>query len=223
MPKVKIPRKSTAIDMTAMCDVAFLLLTFFMLTSKFKPKDPVSVDIPASRAQIPIPESKIIMLTVNKDGAVYMGVDDQKTRMEWMSLLASPVESGGFGLQFTDKTANEWRLTDLFGCDVNQLPQVLSIPGAERDKVQKGIPTDSVGGRNQLEDLIFLARKAGQIVHSADKEGFRIIVKADKDADYQTVQKVIKILQDRKNNVNRFNLITSAKGGAAAPAQSAAH
>ena len=29
MPKVKIPRKSTAVDMTAMCDVAFLLLSFF--------------------------------------------------------------------------------------------------------------------------------------------------------------------------------------------------
>ena len=38
MPKVKIPRKSTAVDMTAMCDVAFLLLTFFMLTSNFTKK-----------------------------------------------------------------------------------------------------------------------------------------------------------------------------------------
>ncbi|MEY4291989.1 MAG: hypothetical protein RIQ61_366, partial [Bacteroidota bacterium] len=33
MPKVKIPRKSTVVDMTAMCDVAFLLLTFFMLAT----------------------------------------------------------------------------------------------------------------------------------------------------------------------------------------------
>ncbi|MFM7710399.1 MAG: biopolymer transporter ExbD, partial [Ferruginibacter sp.] len=34
MPKIKIPRKSTNIDMTAMCDVAFLLLSFFILATK---------------------------------------------------------------------------------------------------------------------------------------------------------------------------------------------
>ncbi|MFM2268340.1 MAG: hypothetical protein RL757_1781 [Bacteroidota bacterium] len=223
MPKVKIPRKSTAIDMTAMCDVAFLLLTFFMLTSKFKPKDPVAVDIPASRAQIPIPESKIVMLTVDKNGGVFMGVDDQKTRLKWLELVSAPVEQGGFGLQLTAKNQDEFRLTDMFGCDITQLPQVLSIEGSARDKVQKGIPVDSMNGRCQLEDMIFLARKAGQLTHPEDKEGFRIIIKADKEADYQTVDKVIKILQDRKNNANRFNLITSAKGGGAAPAQAAQH
>ncbi|RPI68323.1 MAG: biopolymer transporter ExbD, partial [Ignavibacteriales bacterium] len=41
MPKVKVPRKSTLIDMTAMCDVAFLLLTFFMLTTQFKSDESV--------------------------------------------------------------------------------------------------------------------------------------------------------------------------------------
>jgi biopolymer transport protein ExbD len=34
MPKIKVKRKGTWIDMTAMTDVAFLLLTFFMLTAK---------------------------------------------------------------------------------------------------------------------------------------------------------------------------------------------
>ena len=41
MSRIKIPRKSTAIDMTAMCDVAFLLLTFFILTAKLKQQDPL--------------------------------------------------------------------------------------------------------------------------------------------------------------------------------------
>lgn len=48
MARIKIPRKSTAIDMTAMCDVAFLLLTFFILTAKLKQEDPLQVDTPAA-------------------------------------------------------------------------------------------------------------------------------------------------------------------------------
>ena len=40
MPKHKPKRSAPSIDMTAMCDVAFLLLTFFMLTAKAKPQEP---------------------------------------------------------------------------------------------------------------------------------------------------------------------------------------
>ena len=46
MPRVKIKRKSTRIDMTAMSDVTVLLLTFFMLTSTFVQKEPVRVNTP---------------------------------------------------------------------------------------------------------------------------------------------------------------------------------
>ena len=60
MPKVKLPRKSTNIDMTAMCDVAFLLLTFFMLATKFKPDEPVVVKTPSSISEIPLPDADII-------------------------------------------------------------------------------------------------------------------------------------------------------------------
>ena len=77
MPKVKIARKSVSLDMTAMCDVAFLLLTFFMLTTKFKPEEAVAVDIPASVSQIQIPDKNIMMISVREDGAIFFGVDDQ--------------------------------------------------------------------------------------------------------------------------------------------------
>ena len=81
MPKVKVPRKSTAVDMTAMCDVAFLLLTFFILTTKFKPQEAVQIDIPASTAQIPLPDKDILKFDIAKDGRVFFGVDDQNTRL----------------------------------------------------------------------------------------------------------------------------------------------
>ena len=66
MPKIKVPRKSTFVDMTAMCDVAFLLLTFFMLTAKFRPQEAVMVDIPASISKIKVPESNIALVHVDR-------------------------------------------------------------------------------------------------------------------------------------------------------------
>ena len=57
MSRPKIARKSTFIDMTAMCDVAFLLLSFFMLATKFKPDEPVVVVTPASISQVILPDA----------------------------------------------------------------------------------------------------------------------------------------------------------------------
>lgn len=48
MGKIKVKRKSTLIDMTAMSDVTVLLLTFFMLTSTFLQKEPTQVVTPPS-------------------------------------------------------------------------------------------------------------------------------------------------------------------------------
>ena len=70
-------RLGTRIDMTPMVDVAMLLLTFFMMTTQFKPPEDVDVIIPASHSQFKLPESHIMMVYVNKEGKIYLGVDAQ--------------------------------------------------------------------------------------------------------------------------------------------------
>src|ERR1043166_2979637 len=75
MPKIKMARKSTNIDMTAMCDVAFLLLTFFMLATKFKKQDPVMVQTPSSISQISIPDTSIMLITVDNKDRVFFTID----------------------------------------------------------------------------------------------------------------------------------------------------
>src|ERR1700750_209461 len=76
MARPKLPRKSTTIDMTAMCDVAFLLLSFFILTTKFKPSEAVPIETPSSVANKIAPETNVVMVSLYKDGKVFLSVGD---------------------------------------------------------------------------------------------------------------------------------------------------
>ena len=82
MPKVKKKRMGVAIDMTPLVDVAFLLLTFFMLTTKFKPQEEVQVNLPSSHARYKIPESDVMTITFSPEGKIFLGVDSQQLRAQ---------------------------------------------------------------------------------------------------------------------------------------------
>jgi biopolymer transport protein ExbD len=62
MSKVKSKKHSTFIDMTAMSDVTVLLLTFFMLTATFLPKEPIQVLTPASVIEVKIPDANLLTI-----------------------------------------------------------------------------------------------------------------------------------------------------------------
>ncbi|MEK6572406.1 MAG: biopolymer transporter ExbD [Bacteroidota bacterium] len=81
MPKFKKGRVGIKIDMTPMVDVAFLLLTFFMLTTQFKPIEEVEIVLPSSHSPIKLPESDVAIITVSKGGGIYMSVDQQNLRV----------------------------------------------------------------------------------------------------------------------------------------------
>ncbi len=197
MPKVKIPRKSTAVDMTAMCDVAFLLLTFFILTTKFRPQEAVQIDIPSSTAQIPIPESNIMMFQISPDGRLFFGLDDQNTRMKLLDRLSSTYE-----LAFSQEQRETFRLLETWGVDIRNLPEFLAMDPDDRGKFkQPGLNIDTTGGNHQVEDLILFSRQ--------ENNDLRIAIKGDKSTEYRHFDALINALQNRK--VNKFNLITSAK------------
>lgn len=193
MPKVKVPRKSTSVDMTAMTDVAFLLLTFFMLATKFKPDEPVIVDTPSSISEIKLPETDIILITIDKNDRVFFGVDGQPTRETVLKRMAEK-----YKITFTEKQIKEFSLMSTFGVPIAQLPQLLDMKSEDRLKAtQTGIPCDSLN--NELSDWVWQTRLVNKNV--------RIAVKGDRETNYPVVKKVIATLQER--NVNRFNFITS--------------
>ena len=216
MPHVKIPRKSTHIDMTAMCDVAFLLLTFFMLATKFKPEEPVVVKTPSSISDIQLPDVDIMLLTVDQRGRIFFSIDNKVKRLALIEDLAYNV-----GLKLTPAEKNEFSIDASEGIPFAQLPTYLSA-GPEQRKAMEvnapGIPVDTsvLSPNNELAQWIKSARNTNPRL--------RICIKADGDASYPSVSKIIKTLEGWK--IFKFNLITNMKGipaGTAAAADVAAN
>ena len=154
MAKVKVKRKSTFIDMTAMSDVTVLLLTFFMLTSTFIQKEPVTVTTPGSVSEIKIPESDILQILVDPQGKVFMTLDKQEDRVEVLKKVGEE-----YGITFTPEEINKFRLANSFGVPISQMKAFLALSEDEQDATLKelGIPTDSTD--NQFKVWVKSARE----------------------------------------------------------------
>ena len=196
MAKVKVKRKSTFIDMTAMSDVTVLLLTFFMLTSTFIQKEPVSVTTPGSVSEIKIPESDILQILVDPQGKVFMTLDKQEDRVEVLKKVGEE-----YGITFTPEEINKFRLANSFGVPISQMKAFLALSEDEQDATLKelGIPTDSTD--NQFKVWVKSAREQNR--------NLRIAIKADQTTPYPEIKTIMTSLQDIREN--RYNLITSLK------------
>ncbi len=205
MAKVKMSKKSTSIDMTAMCDVAFLLLTFFILTATAKVPEPLPVDTPSSTVQTKLPETDLATLTVGKsDGKeqVFFGVKGKEIRMATLDYVAQK-----YKVSFTENERLQFSLIDEFGVPVEGLKELLKLKSADRSKkgVQSGIPMDSLN--NQLQDWIQYARKANIDINQKE---LQFAIKGDAKEEYPQIKKVMDILHNQK--INSFNLVTGLRG-----------
>nr|WP_322625752.1 biopolymer transporter ExbD [uncultured Flavobacterium sp.] len=211
MSKVKISRKSTRIDMTAMCDVAFLLLSFFVMTATAKQPEPKPVDAPASTVQDKLPEDGVAVITVGEKQAFF--TIPRAIRKETFKLVAAEK-----GLPVSDKELSDFERIDGFGMPLNKLQGWLKLSPAERSKpgVQEGIPYDSVN--DQLSVWIKQARQANkEFLEKEIAEGkdvkfkdLDIAIKGDAKEQYTTVKSIIDILQKQKKN--KFFLVTGLRG-----------
>jgi biopolymer transport protein ExbD len=210
MAKVKMSKKSTRIDMAAMCDIAFLLLTFFIMTSTAKLPEPVEVTTPASTVQIKLPDVNLATITVANKSAYFgaIGQDVRKLMLEKMSEK--------YGIEFTEEEKQRFSLIESFGVDIRALKSLIALDSGERMKpgVQTGIPFDSIN--NQLVDWIQSAREANvqllieKDVPKKDQKDMDIAIKGDANEEYPTIKRVIDILQSKKKN--NFFLVTGLRG-----------
>lgn len=197
MPKVKMPRKSTLVDMTAMCDVAFLLLTFFMLATKFKPDEPVTVVTPSSINTKLLPDSDVIMLTVDKDGRVFFSMDGQPKRQQLIEDLNTQ-----YKLNLTPAEMNNFTIGASVGTEIKNLKAYLDIKPAERKKsgLETGIPTDSAN--NEVAVWIDYARNA-----QGGNPRLQYCIKADNGTPYPKIKSILDTFKEKK--IQKLNLVTN--------------
>ncbi|MCM1137372.1 MAG: biopolymer transporter ExbD [Duncaniella sp.] len=234
MGKVKIKRKSTLIDMTAMSDVTVLLLTFFMLTSTFLQKEPVTVLTPSSVSEQKVPTANLAEILVSPEGKIFISIAgdaDAATKDEWGSeairrqVLLNAVDMWNDAhpsnkVQLTEQQVQTFSKINMFGVPFQVLPQFLSMSQTEQDKfisdmTQKGvgIPINDNKDMDRLNEFQIWMRaiynSGNDNLQKAMKKGEGIAVKADKDTPYNTVHDVLDNLQTLK--MNRFSIMTALK------------
>ncbi len=168
MGKVKIKRKSTLIDMTAMSDVTVLLLTFFMLTSTFLQKEPTIVYTPSSVSEEKVPVNNLVTVLVSsadKSGKLedpssvegklfisFTGDADSTYSSEKIRVMMLEEAIGIYNdqhknnpVQLNTAQVAEFGKINMCGVPFRVLPKFLSMSITERDKFQGDMTNPEVG------------------------------------------------------------------------------
>ena len=122
MPRVKVGRKSTFIDMTAMCDVAFLLLTFFILTAKARVEDPSKADVPTSSNEKLVPDKNLATISIGQGNKIFFSVSESDVRVEALKAMGDK-----YHITFTPEEQAKFANTEVFGVPIAQLKSFLAM------------------------------------------------------------------------------------------------
>ncbi|HXS58193.1 MAG TPA: biopolymer transporter ExbD [Hanamia sp.] len=196
MARAKIKRGSTTVDMTAMCDVAFLLLTFFILATKFKPSDAINVTPPSSVSNKHAPQKDYFNVTIDKENKVYLDMDD--------AMKGDVLDELGKerNITFSPADIQNFKAAAFVGVPFSQLKSFIALT-PEQLKATKlpGIPTDSTN--NELQAWISAA------VNANLGKKLNFLIKGDDNSKYTAFKGVLDAF--KKNDIYKYNLVTNAE------------
>ena len=197
MGRAKIKRGNTNIDMTAMCDVAFLLLSFFILTTKFKPAEAINVSPPSSVSSKAAPQKDAFMVSIDKEGRIFIDMSDE------MKGDVIDEISTAKGLNLTAEDKKYFKASTFVGTPLSQLNQFTRLKPEDLAKIKlTGIPADS--SNNELQAWI----NAAVNVYKGRKINF--LIKGDNNSKYIAFRDVINAF--KKNEIFKYQLITNPEG-----------
>jgi biopolymer transport protein ExbD len=200
MPKVKIPRKSTNVDMTAMCDVAFLLLTFFILATKQKPPEVLSVSPPSSVSTKAAPD-KSILITMTAEGKVFLTLGDDTKKNDIIDDFNTSK-----GLQLSPAELAKLKKAEFIGLPANKLKSAMDANEVISPDRMEGIPVDST--HNELADWMRSVTNAYKGMDQKELEKM-LLVKGDNNALYPVFKQVKQAV--KKNEIFKFRIVTNSK------------
>ena len=195
MARVKPKRHNIRVDMTAMTDVSFLLLTFFILTAQFAKPDIETVTTPSSISEKLLPDASLMTVLSTTDGKVYFTpVENGTERMALLDKMGAK-----YGIKFTDAEKVAFTKVQSVGVPMNQLKGYLNLSDDDRKafKSQTGIPLDSTN--KQLIDWVEQSL--------AVNPDYKLAIKGDVQTKYPKVKALFEGLRDI--DFLKFWLITS--------------
>jgi|SRR5437868_8117843 len=195
MPKVKLPRKSTNIDMTAMCDVAFLLLSFFILATKTKPPEAVHVTNPSS-VSTKVAAEEAVVITMNKEGKVFILLGDKNHQDKIINAINKNRQLG-----LTEGEVKNLKKMEFIGVPLSKLKSALDMDPPMQASQMEGIPTDSTN--NEVVDWV---RAVVESFSGEDTKKMNLLVKGDQQTKYPVFRSIIQALS--KNDIYRFKIVT---------------
>lgn len=199
MARVKPKRHPVVVDMTAMCDVAWLLLTFFILTTQFKKPDVEQIKPPSSISEKLLPDASLMTIDATPDGKFYFTpVENGTERMQVLDYMAQK-----YNLTFTDQEKVAFTKVQAVGVPMSQLKSFLNLPDEERKayKSPTGIPMDST--KKELVDWVQQSL--------AVNPDYKLAIKGDVTTKYPRVKSLFEGLRDI--DFLKFWLITSQEVG----------
>jgi biopolymer transport protein ExbD len=201
MPSVKLPRKSTDTDMTPFVDIAFLILSFFIMATKFKPPEPVKVETPNSVSSKILEESNAMLITIDPTSKVFVNISSPKDKNgdKLRQVITGLNTSRNLGLSGTE--IESFVKAPIIGVPFSSIKAFLQLSPAEQEKYpQPGIPVlDSLN--NELVWWVAETKKAfagGKLLY---------LVKGDNNSKYPAFEAIINAF--RRNEEFKYNLITS--------------
>lgn len=194
MARVKPKRQGIHMDMTAMSDMAWLLLTFFILTTQFKKPDIVPVTTPSSVAETKIQDGELMRITINSEGKYYFSIIDDKNKIPVLEKMGKK-----YGISFTDNEKKNFMSLSEVTVPIGALKSYLNLSQGQQQATIPGIPLDSVN--LQLIDWV-------DMTFDEDPE-VKLAIKGDVKAQYPEFRDLIKQLVEK--DFNRFQLITSSE------------
>ncbi len=198
MARVKPKRHGVVTDMTAMCDVAFLLLTFFILTTQFKKPDVEQIKPPSSISEKILPDASLMTINVTPDGKFYFQpVENGSERIKVLENMGQK-----YGVSFTDPEKVAFTKVQAIGVPMSQLKSYLDLPEDEQKsfKSPTGIPMDST--KKELIDWV-----QQSLAVNGD---YKLAIKGDVTTKYPKVKDLFEGLRDI--DFLKFWLITSQEG-----------